>query len=39
VTDDNRLTIHYNGVNIVDLSRDFIDTKWCNVEYQYHCAF
>jgi len=27
VTDDNRLTIHHNGVNIVDLSRDFIDTN------------
>lgn len=27
VTDDNRLTMHHNGVNIVSLSRTFLDTN------------
>jgi len=27
VTDDNRLTMHHNGVNIVSLSRTFLDTS------------
>jgi len=27
VTDDNRLTMHHNGVNIVSLSREFLDTN------------
>ena len=27
VTDDNRLTMHHNGINIVSMSRDFIDTN------------
>ena len=27
VTDDNRLTMHHNGIDIVSLSRDFIDTN------------
>ena len=27
VTDDNRLTMQHNGINIVNMSRDFIDTN------------